>query len=217
MTQENETSQENAKPEVSVEKMQEMGKKFSGFLGNLAEKAKNIDVKELAEKAKNIDVKELAEKAKTKADELKAHAGELTAGKTASFVVSREEIAPEQMKEIVQKAAPSLTAPFPPEVEVVLADIAAGAPVIARKGGATPCALTADSVIFFEKYGEQYGADVVFLDKIVQTVVVPPRGDTAGRFIVKTPAGENKSAVPDLDSYARVLMFVKKMKEIRAK
>ena len=59
-----EAGQSAAFTEQTKDKVQEFGKKLSGFFGGLAEKAKKIDVKELAEKAKNIDVKGLAEKAK---------------------------------------------------------------------------------------------------------------------------------------------------------
>lgn len=190
--------QQNPQAAAAAEKMQEMGKKFTGFL-------------------KNLDVKDLAEKAKMKVDEVKAQATDLTAGKTASFVVSREDVTADQMKEIVQKAAPAISAPFEKAAEVVLADVAAGVPVIARVTGATSCALTADSLIFISKYGEQYGADVVCLKQVVQTTIVPPRADTAGRFVVKTAAGDVKIAITDLESYVRVLMFVRKMKEAAAK
>lgn len=190
--------QQNPQVAAAAEKMQEMGKKFTGFL-------------------KNLDVKDLAEKAKMKVDEVKAQATDLTAGKTAAFVMSREDITPEQMKEIVQKAMPAISAPFEKAAEIVLADVAAGVPVIARVTGATSCALTADSLIFISKYGEQYGADVVCLKQVVQTTVVPPRADTAGRFVVKTAAGDVKIVIADLEAYVRVLMFVKKMKEAAAK
>lgn len=69
---------EQPKSEAAV-KAQEVGKKLTGFLGGLAEKAKNLDMKELAEKAKNIDVKELTEKAKQKVNEVKDKAAEINA------------------------------------------------------------------------------------------------------------------------------------------
>ena len=64
MTDETQAQQATDPKSEAAAKAQEVGKKLTGFLGGLAEKAKNLDVKELAEKAKNIDVKELTEMAK---------------------------------------------------------------------------------------------------------------------------------------------------------
>lgn len=62
------------------DKVQDVGKKLTGFLGGLAEKAKNIDVKDLTEKAKQ------------KVGEVKDMASELSAGKTENAAQPREEI-----------------------------------------------------------------------------------------------------------------------------
>ena len=210
-TSENQTPAPASAPkaEEAAEKVQEMGKKFTGFLGNLAEKAKNIDVKELAERAKS------------KVDEVKDKANELTAGKTTASVTPREQTTAEQMKEIVQKILPTMTAPFAAPAEIVLADMLAGEPPVVRlppvSEGAAALVLTASRVISLVKSGEQYGAEIIPVRFAENVQIVPPRGDTAGRFVIKTPVAEIKIAVPNLDVYASVLLFYKKLREAGAK
>ena len=108
-----ENAAENQTDEVAA-KAQEVGKKLSGFLGGIAEKAKNIDMKELAEKAKQ------------KVSEAKDKANELSAGKTDDFAQPREEISLEQMKELFHKMSGKMIEQMPPLVEAMLMDMCVG-------------------------------------------------------------------------------------------
>ena len=203
-------SETEQKAEQAKEAAAEMGKKLTGFLGGLAEKAKNIDVKELAEKAKS------------KVGEVQAKAGELTAGKTQSFATPREDVTSEQMKEIFQNIGPSLTAAFPAPMETVLADALLGvAPdlkmVSAETDGAVGIALTPANLVFLSKTGEQYGATVVPVRKIVKTVLLPPRGDVAGRLSFETEQNEIKFPLVSVESYCKAILFYKKFIENSAK
>ena len=67
-TEKTETPAAENQTDDMAAKAQDVGKKLSGFFGGIAEKAKNLDMKELAEKAKQ------------KVSEAKDKAGELSAG-----------------------------------------------------------------------------------------------------------------------------------------
>ena len=202
-------SETEQKAEQAKEAAAEMGKKLTGFLGGLAEKAKNIDVKELAEKAKS------------KVGEVQAKAGELTAGKTQSFATPREDVTADQMKEIFQKIGPSMTAPFSAPMETVLADALLGAApdvkMTSAENDGVGLALTKTSLVYLSKTGDQYGATVVPVRKIVKTLLLPPRGDVAGRLSFETDSHEIKFPLVSVDAYCKAILFYKKFIENSAK
>lgn len=202
-------------------KAQEVGRKLTGFLGGLAEKAKNLDVKELAEKAKNIDVKELTEMAKQKVNEVKDKAAELNAGKAESAVPPRESVSGEEMKNLFAKvvAAPE---DLPSVIKAVLSDVAAGEK-IAFKGkfgsAADPAyaVLSDKSFYVFTKQSDQFLADIRPLSGIKAFSLLPPRGETAGRLTVFVENGEVKLTAATMESYVNALILYKKIRELSGK
>ena len=196
--------------EQAKEAAAEVGKKIGGFLGNLAEKAKNIDVKDLAEKAKS------------KVGEVQARANELTAGKTSAFASPREEVTAEQMKEIIQKIGTAMTDAFPVAMEAVLADALLGKePDLkmrsADENAPVGLALTEKNVFFLSKVAEQYAVTICPIGKIVEIVLVPPRGDVAGRLMFTTENREIKFPVASLELYCQAILFYKKFMEFSVK
>lgn len=187
------------------DKMQDVGKKLTGFLGGLAEKAKNIDVKDLTEKAKQ------------KVGEVKDMASELSAGKTENAAQPREEIPVETVKELFQKAqTPDQT---PPVVNAELADLAAGESVVCKikTGSAADPAylvLTNKALLFFTRASDQYAAAVYPLSVILAFSINPPRNDAAGRFSVITKAGEIKTALSGTETYFKAVLLYKKLRDL---
>lgn len=212
---------EQQKTEAAV-KAQEMGKKITGFLGGLAEKAKNIDMKELAEKAKNIDVKELTEKAKQKVNEVKDKAAEINAGKTDDVVTPREQISADQMKDLIGKAGAEMIENVPPVVQALLADVAQGEQIVAKlKFGTAPesvyVALSSKSFYCFSKSSDQFLCDIYFLDDLHQFSLLPPRAETPGRMTLVTSKEEIKLLLGSMDNYAKSLILYKKIREFIGK
>ena len=212
---------EEPKSEAAV-KAQEVGKKLTGFLGGLAEKAKNLDVKELAEKAKNLDVKELTEKAKQKVNEVKDKAAEINAGKADNVILPREEISVDQIKDLLGKAAAQMIEEAPAVLQAVLADAAQGEQIVARiKFGTTAdpvyAALSAKSFYHFTKSSDQFSVEIYPISNICGFSLLPPRAETAGRLTVFTENAEIKLSIGSLENYAKALILYHKMRSFMGK
>lgn len=212
---------EQQKSETAV-KAQEVGKKLTGFLGGLAEKAKNLDMKELAEKAKNIDVKELTEKAKQKVNEVKDKAAELNAGKTDNLVQPRETIPADQMKELAAKAAAAMIEETPPVIQALLADLAQGEQITAKIKFGTAAdpvyaALSAKNFYYFSKCSDQFLAEVFPVSGIYGFSLLPPRGETAGHMTVRAKNGELKLLIGNLECYAKALTLYRSLRSFMEK
>lgn len=187
------------------DKVQDVGKKLTGFLGGLAEKAKNIDVKDLTEKAKQ------------KVGEVKDMASELSAGKTENAAQPREEITAELAKELFQKA--QTADQTPPVVNAELADLAAGESVICKikTGSANDPAyliLTNKTLLFFTRASDQFSAAVYPLSTVSAFSINPPRNDAAGRFSIVTTAGEIKTTLTGVETYFKAILLYKKLRDI---
>ncbi len=212
-----EPAPEQQKSEAAA-KAQEVGKKLTGFLGGLAEKAKNLDVKELAEKAKNIDVKELTEKAKQKVNEVKDMAAEINAGKADNAVAPREEISTDQIKDLTTKASAQMIEDVPAVVQAVLSDLTQEDKVTAQiKFGtaADPAyiALSAKNLYYFSKNSDQFLAEIYPVSSVYGFSLLPPRGETAGRLVVFTQNKELKLNVGSLESYAKALVLYRALQK----
>lgn len=212
---------EQPKSEAAV-KAQEVGKKLTGFLGGLAEKAKNLDMKELAEKAKNIDVKELTEKAKQKVNEVKDKAAEINAGKADNVVPPRETVPADQMKEILSKAAAQMIEETPAVVQAVLADLAQGEQIAAKIKFGTAVdpvyvALSAKNFYHFTKSSDQFLAEICPVSSVCGFSVLPPRGETAGRMTVFTKSREFKLTISSLECYAKTLVLYRSIRSFMEK
>ena len=202
---EEKTAEQSSPAATAQEKVQDVGKKLSGFLGNLAEKAKQIDVKDLTERAKQ------------KVDEVKSKAGEIAAGKAENFAQPREEIDGAQMKELMTKMAERLQENLPPVAAAELVDIAGGEqiscktafgtaadPVYAALGGKTMYVLT--------KASDQFTAAAYPLKTVNAVSILPPRRDVAGRMSVFFAAGEVRLPLSGLESYCKALLLYKKIR-----
>lgn len=189
------------------DKMQDVSKKLTGFLGGLAEKAKNIDVKDLTEKAKQ------------KVGEVKDMASEISAGKTETAVVPREEISAESAKELFQKAQISDETPAIVNAELAeLADLAAGENVVykIKTGPANDpvyFVLTNKTLLVFTRASDQFAAAVYPLSAVIAFSINPPRNDTAGRFSIITTAGEIKTVLNGSETYFKAVFLYKKLRE----
>ena len=197
------SAQEQAKAEA-VAKAQEVGKKLSGFLGGLAEKAKSIDVKELTEKAKQ------------KVNEVKDKASELNAGKTENAVPPRETMAADQIKQLLDEAAKA-TDEIPNIVLAILADVAQGEQIALKMKFGTPAdqtyvAVSAKNIFHFVKSSDPFQVFVYPLSKIFGFSVLPPRGETAGRLTILLEKEEIKLTLTGIEAYARALILYKKLK-----
>lgn len=191
-------------------KAQEVGKKLSGFLGGIAEKAKNIDMKELAEKAKQ------------KVSEAKDKANELSAGKTDDFARPREEISLDQMKELFHKMSGQMIEQMPPLVEAMLMDMCVGDQMIFKILSGAPSdtaalALTTKSLLCFAKVSDQYSCTVYPLTSVQGFFLQPPRGETAGRFSALTDMGEARFPLLSVESYCKALVLYRKLRELTGK
>lgn len=208
------------KMEAATAKAQEVGKKLTGFLGGLAEKAKKIDMKDLAEKAKNIDVKDLTEKARQKVNEVKEKAEEINSGKTDNFAEPREDVPAEQMKELMRKISEQATETLPPAAEAVLSDLTGESEYAELKtkfgtaADASFIVVTQKSLIHFIKSSEQYSAQIYPVSSVLGYTLTPPRGETAGRFVILTKTGELKLALPSIEVYCRALILFKKLRQL---
>ncbi|MGN0904447.1 MAG: hypothetical protein ACI4PW_04750 [Alphaproteobacteria bacterium] len=202
-------SEEEKKEDVAA-KAQDMGKKLSGFLGGIAEKAKNLDMKELTEKAKQ------------KVSEVKDKANELSSGKTENFAQPREEVSLDQMKELFHKMSGQMIEQMPPVVEAMLMDLCVGDQMIykiksAASGDVTAVALTTKSLLCFAKSSEQFACTVYPLTNVKGFYLVPPREETAGRFAVMTEIGEARFPLTSLENYCRALVLYRKLRELTGK
>lgn len=202
-------------------KAQEVGKKLTGFLGGLAEKAKNLDVKELAEKAKNIDVKELTEMAKQKVNEVKDKAAELNAGKAETAVPPRESVSSEEMKALFAKAA-AAPEDLPSVIKAVLSDVAVGERIVFKGKFGTAAdpvyAVLSDKTFYaFTKQSDQFLADIHPVSGVKSFSLLPPRGETAGRLTVFVENGDVKLTVATMEAYVNALILYKKMRELSGK
>lgn len=222
MTEETKTpAAEQQKTDAAV-KAQEVGKKLTGFLGGLAEKAKNLDMKELAEKAKNIDVKELTEKAKQKVNEVKDKAAEINAGKTDNVIPPREDVSADQMKELLTKAAAQTAEDVPAVVQAVLDDLAQGEEIVANMKFGTAsdpvyAALSAKNFYYFTKSSDQFLAEIRPVSSIRGFSLLPPRGETAGRLVVSSSNGDVRLSVGSLECYAKALTLYRKIRSFTDK
>lgn len=212
---------EQPKSDAAV-KAQEVGKKLTGFLGGLAEKAKNLDMKELAEKAKNIDVKELTEKAKQKVNEVKDKAAEINAGKADNVVPPREAVSADQMKDMLAKAAAQMIEETPAVVQAVLADLAQGEQIAAKIKFGTAAdpvyvVLSAKNFYYFTKSSDQFLTEIYPVSSICGFSVLPPRGETAGRMTVFTKNGELKLTIGSLECYAKTLVLYRSIRSFMEK
>lgn len=187
------------------DKVQDVSKKLTGFLGGLAEKAKNIDVKDLTEKAKQ------------KVGEVKDMASELSAGKTENAAQPREEIPAETVKELFQKAqTPDQT---PPIVNAELTDLAAGESVVCKiqtgsAGDPAYLVLTNKTLLFFTRASDQFAAAVYPLSTVLSFSINPPRNDAAGRFSIITKAGEIKTTLNGVETYFKAVLLYKKLRDL---
>ncbi|CCZ23048.1 unknown [Acetobacter sp. CAG:977] len=204
-----ENAAENQTDEVAA-KAQEVSKKLSGFLGGIAEKAKNIDMKDLAEKAKQ------------KVSEAKDKANELSVGKTEDFAQPREEISLEQMKELFHKMSGKMIEQMPPLVEAMLMDMCVGDQMIYKilsgaSSDTAALALTTKSLLCFSKVSEQYSCTVYPLTSVQGFFLQPPRGETAGRFAALTDMGEARFPLLSIESYCKALVLYRKLRELTGK
>jgi len=190
----------------TVAKAQEMGKKLTGFLGGLAEKAKNLDVKELTEKAKQ------------KVNEVKDKASELSAGKTENTIPSRETISGDQMKQLFETVSKTADE-FPNVVSAVLADIMQGKQLslkmkFGNSSEASFVAVSEKNICHFVKNSDQYLAFIYPVSRIGGFSLLPPRGEVAGRLTIFLKNNEIKLALGSLESYVRALILYKKLREL---
>lgn len=191
-------------------KAQDVGKKLSGFFGGIAEKAKNLDMKELAEKAKQ------------KVSEAKDKAGELSAGKTDGFAQPREEIPLEQMKGLFHKMSGQMIEQMPPLVEAMLMDMCVGDQMIFKilsgsMSDTAALALTTKSLLCFSKVSDQYSCTVYPLSSVRGFFLQAPRGETAGRFSALTEMGEARFPLLSVESYCKALVLYRKLRELTGK
>lgn len=212
---------EQPKSEAAV-KAQEVGKKLTGFLGGLAEKAKNLDMKELAEKAKNIDVKELTEKAKQKVNEVKDKAAEINAGKADNVIQPREAVPADQMKELQTKAAAQMIEEVPAVIQAVLSDLAQGEQIAAKVKFGTAAdpvyiVLSTKNFYYFTKSSDQFLAEICPVSSVCGFSVLPPRGETAGRMTVFTKSREFKLTISSLECYAKTLVLYRSIRSFMEK
>ena len=197
------SSVQDAKAEA-VAKAQEVGKRLTGFLGGLAERAKSIDVKELTEKAKQ------------KVNEVKDKASELNAGKTDSVIPPRETMTADQMKQLLAEAEKA-TDEIPAVVSAVLEDVSQGEPVtlkvkFATSSDQTYIALSAKSIFQFVKSSDQFQVFVYPTANVHGFSLLPPRGETAGHLTILLEKEEIKLPLTDMNAYARALVLYKKMR-----
>ena len=213
MTEETQTSAEEQKTEQPVSdtaaKAQEVGKKLTGFLGGLAEKAKNIDVKELTEKAKQ------------KVNEVKDKAAEVSSGKTENTIPPRETMAGDQMKQLFTTVAQTADE-IPPVVLAVLADVSQGEQIALRMkfgNDSDPvfAVLSDKSFYQFVKSSDQFSVSIYPLSGAKNFSLLPPRGEVAGRFIVSFGKEEVKFTLNSLETYAKALMLYKKVRDAAGK
>lgn len=205
MTEEAPKTPEQLKAEAAA-KAQEVGKKLTGFLGGLAEKAKNIDMKDLTEKAKQ------------KVNEVKDKANELNAGKAEKSIPARETISADEMKSLIIGAAQTPDE-IPNVVRAVLADVTQGEQTVLKMKFGTAAdpayvALSAKAFYHFAKASDQFVVSVYPAADICAFSLLPPRGDMAGRFVVMTRAGEVKLTVASLETYGKTLILYKKLREL---
>lgn len=213
MNEETPVEAKPATPDAAIEekeattKAQDMGKKLSGFLGGIAEKAKNIDMKDLTEKAKQ------------KVSEVKDKASEINAGKTDASVQPRENVSLEQMKELFQKMSSQMIEQMPPVVEAMLMDLCVGDQMVykIKAGSDAAVALTTKSLLCFAKSSDQYACTVYPLSSVQGFHVVPPREETAGRFSVMTEIGEARIPLTSLEMYCKSLVLYRKLRELTGK
>lgn len=203
-----ENEQQTEQTQNKEDKVQDVGKKLSGFFGNLAEKAKQIDVKDLTERAKQ------------KVDEVKNKAGELAAGKAENFATPREEIDPAQMKELMTKMADCLQDSFPPVAEAELSDVAEGETLLCKASFGTPSdpvfvASGKEDLFVLSKAGDQFTVSVFALKDVLSFSFLPPRKDVAGRLIVSFGKEEVKLPLTGLESYCKSLLLYKKIRSLR--
>lgn len=204
MTEETQTPTEQPASEAAA-KAQEVGKKLTGFLG------------ELAEKAKNIDVKELTEKAKQKVNEVKDKAAEVSGEKTESTIPPRETMGGDQMKQLFTTVAQTADE-IPPVVLAVLADVSQGEQIALKMkfgndNDAVFAILSDKSFFHFVKSSDQFSVSIYPLSKASSFFVLPPRGEAAGRFIVSFGKEEVKFTLSSMEAYAKALMLYKKLRD----
>ena len=197
------------KSEAAI-KAQEVSKKLTGFLGGLAEKAKNIDVKELTEKAKQ------------KVNEVKDKAAELNAGKTDTTVLAREEVSAEQMKELTAKISTQMMEEMPLFIQAVLSDIAQGEQLVVKaklgtSGDPVFIALSAKNIYYFTKNAEQFLVDIYPIASVRGFSILPPRSETAGRMIISTSNGEIKISSGSLEAYVKTILLYQKISSLMNK
>lgn len=196
-----------AQIEAAAAKAQEVGKRLTGFFGGLAEKAKNIDVKDLTEKAKQ------------KVEEVKEKANELNSGKTENFAQPREELTSEKIKEIIQSVTSQMIAELPPVAEAQLVDMTENEKVVFKLNMGTVTepafvALTDKTLIHFIKAGEQFTTAVYPLSVLRAYSLIPPRQESAGRLVIVTKIDEIKLQLVSLEAYAKALLFYRKVREL---
>lgn len=221
MTDETQAQQATDPKSEAAAKAQEVGKKLTGFLGGLAEKAKNLDVKELAEKAKNIDVKELTEMAKQKVNEVKDKAAELNAGKAETAVAPRESVSGEEMKALFAKAV-ATPEDLPSVIKAVLSDVAAGEKIVFKAKFGTVAdpvyVVLSDKTFYgFTKQSDQFLADIRPISSVESFSLLPPRGETAGRLVVLFDNDEIRLTAATMKAYINALILYKKTRELSGK
>ena len=203
-----ETQNEGQPTSEAAAKAQEIGKKLTGFLGGLAEKAKNIDVKELTENAKQ------------KVNEIKDKASEV-GGKTNETVPARETIDGSKMKQLFETVAKTADE-IPSVVLAVLADISQGEQICLRMkfgndNSPVYVILSDKSLFYFVKNANQFCASIYPISEAKNFVLLPPRGDVSGSFTVSFGKDAVKFSLNSLEAYAKALMLYKKLRDTLGK
>lgn len=189
----------------SNEKVQEVGKKLSGFLGGVVEKAKNLDVNELTEKAKQ------------KLNDVKDKANELNHGKTSGNIKPREEISADEITTLKNNIL-SKNKILSKQVNLLFSDFEKIENItfsIELENSGEFIILTKKQIFNFFKSSDQYGVTIYNLKQISSFTIIPPRNEIAGKFIINFTNSELKISITSLTDYFSLLLLYEQLnKEI---
>lgn len=179
------------------ETMQDVGKKLSGFLGGVVEKAKNLDVNELTERAKQ------------KLNDVKDKANELNLGKTAEAIKPREEISEDYIQTIKTNIL-NKNKQLSKQVNLFFSDLGKVDNIIFSirlENSDEYLVLTKKQLFYFFKSSEQYGVYVYNLKHIESYTIVPPRNEIVGKFVINLKNNDLKFSVTNLTDYFSFLLL----------